>query len=77
MPRPRTFMNEEIVQKMESHPRPFVTATELAEEFDVTNSQMGTRLRELEEDGQIESKSVGARAKVYWLAGRVWRPATA
>lgn len=65
--RPRSFTNEELVAAMRNHPRPFCTAKELAEQFDVGNTTILGRLEELEDEGAVGSKNVGARAVVFWL----------
>jgi len=43
-----------------------VTATELAEEFDVTNRAVLNKLNTLHERGAAERKKVGGRAVVWW-----------
>lgn len=67
--RPRSFTNDELLETMRNHPRPFCTAQELADRFGVENKTILNRLKELEEKNEVESKRVGARARVFWLAG--------
>jgi predicted DNA-binding transcriptional regulator len=43
-----------------------MTATELADEFDVTNRALLNKLNALHERGAVERKEVGARAVVWW-----------
>jgi len=45
-----------------------MTATELAEEFDVTNRAILNKLDGLHEQGDVERKEVGARAVVWWVS---------
>jgi len=44
-----------------------MTATELAEEFDVTNRTALNKLDQLHEQNRIERKEVGSRAVVWWV----------
>lgn len=67
--RPRSFTNDQVLETMANHPRPFCTAEELANAFDVENKTILNRLEELEEENEVESKHVGARARVFWLSG--------
>lgn len=48
-------------------PDPVVTAGELTEELPVTNQAVNTRLKRMSRDGLVESKKVGASARVYWI----------
>ena len=65
--RPKTFSDEELLKRIDQHKEPFCTATELAKMLEVTNSAVLKRLKTLEESGEIESKNVGSRAKVWWI----------
>lgn len=49
------------------HADPVVTAPELAEELGVSPQAVNKRLETLSSDGYVNSKKVGAAAKVYWL----------
>lgn len=66
-PRTRTFSNEEVLEQIRRAPDPFVTAGELADHFDKENATLLDRLNELEDDGKVTSRHVGARAKVWWI----------
>lgn len=46
-----------------------VTATELADEYDVTNRAVLNKLNTLHSRGDVERKEVGARAVVWWSTG--------
>lgn len=48
-------------------PDPVLTAGELADELPVTQQAVNSRLKRMEKDGLVESKKVGAAARVYWL----------
>jgi len=70
MARPRTFMNEEVIQIMEEAEEPFLRLGEIADELDVSKSAVLPRLEELEEEGEVYRKQVGARAVIWWLPER-------
>lgn len=63
-------MNEDVIEFLREHERPFATAPEIAEEMGVNNSAIHKRLDEMEERNQVESLKVGASAKVFWLPER-------
>lgn len=67
MPRSRTFSNEEVKQAIRTHPDPFVTTTDLADEIGVRNCTIHKRLVEMVGNGEVCRKKVGASAVVYWL----------
>lgn len=43
-----------------------VSASEVAEEFDISNRAALNKLEKLQERGEIERKNVGSRAVVWW-----------
>lgn len=43
-----------------------VSATEVAEEFDISNRAALNKLEELREQEKIQRKNVGSRAVVWW-----------
>jgi predicted ArsR family transcriptional regulator len=45
-----------------------LTASEVAEQLDCSRRTALNQLNELAEAGEISSKKVGARARVYWMA---------
>ena len=57
----------EILREIAVAPAPVVTASELAEVLPYSTDGVRLRLKELEEDGLVESREVGARAVVWWL----------
>lgn len=48
-------------------PDPVVTAPELAEKLDYSVDGIRNRLEELEEEGYVSSRQVGARATIWWI----------
>lgn len=63
------FTDENIIQFIQAHEDPCVTAGEIAEEFGVTNEGANYRLGKLRDAGKIAEKDVGASAKVWYLVG--------
>jgi len=57
----------EILRQIALSPDPVVTATELSESLPYAKSGVLNRLRELDEKGYVDSRSVGARSKIWWL----------
>lgn len=47
---------------------PVLTASEVAARVDMTRQGAHRRLQQLERDGLIRSKKVGAKAVVWWLS---------
>lgn len=60
------FTDKEILAVFRSSSDPVLTTSEIASQFEITHRGVRDRLEGLEEDGQIKSKKVGARAKVWW-----------
>lgn len=60
--------SESILQFVRNHEEPVVTAGEIADEFDMTNQGVNYRLRQLEEEGKLVSKTAGSSAKVWYCA---------
>jgi len=63
-------MNDDVIEFLEQHARPFATAPEIADAMGVNNSAMHKRLAEMEAGGTVRSMKVGASAKVFWLPER-------
>jgi predicted transcriptional regulator len=59
-------MNSDVLAAMDKVDEPFVTATEIADQLDVTNKAVIHRLDELHGEGKVERKKVGANAVVWW-----------
>lgn len=62
-----TVSDEQVLREMALMADPVSTAPELAERLDMTRQGANYRLGQLEEDGYVKSKKVGAHAIVYWL----------
>ena len=58
--------DEEILEVFRSAADPVLTTGEVAAEFEITHRGVRDRLDKLAEEGALESKDVGARAKVWW-----------
>jgi len=69
---PPRVSDEEILKLVALSPDPIVTAGEIAEKVDMTQQAVNKRLRQLVEEGALNSRKVGSAAKVYWIteAGR-------
>lgn len=66
--RPMTKAEDiEILRFIALHPDPIITATEVADEFDMTPQAALNRLNKLGSQRYLDTKKVGARAKVFWL----------
>ena len=64
--RPTDISDEEILAVFRSSSDPVLTTKEVASQFDITHRGVRDRLEKLDDQGVIESKKVGARAKVWW-----------
>lgn len=60
------FTDDEILAVFRSSSDPVLTTSEVASQFEVTHRAVRDRLEKLEEAGTLQSKKVGARAKVWW-----------
>lgn len=65
--RPRTFMNEEVLEAIEEIDEPVVTLTDIAEVMEPSREAINVRLDELVSEGQLNKKEAGANAIVYWI----------
>lgn len=61
--------DSEILNFMRTHEDPVVTATEIAEEFSVTNGAVRYRLEKLERVGKVRPKEAGSSAVVWYITG--------
>lgn len=59
----------DVLAFVRGHKDPGVTASEVAEEFEVTPRGARYRLKQLEERGKIYGKTVGASAKIWFPIG--------
>ena len=67
VPRSPKVSNSKLLETIASAPDPFVTAQEIADRTKYTKDGARRRLHELEDEGWLRSRSVGARAKVWWI----------
>lgn len=66
--RPKKVTSDKILKFVRTHEDPVVTAGEIADEFNMTNNGVNYRLRQLEDDGELVSKTAGSSAKVWYCA---------
>jgi response regulator of citrate/malate metabolism len=58
--------DDNILAFFQQGERPFHTASEVADEFELDRSTAYRRLDDLHEQGRLEKTDVGARAVVWW-----------
>lgn len=63
----RNMDDESILNFVQDHEDPCVTAGEIAAEFGVTNEAVNYRLNQLKQEGKVQDKKVGASAKIWYL----------
>ena len=61
--------DSEIINFIRHIDDPVVTASDIAEEFDVSNQAVNHRLGQLAEEDKVVRKDVGASAVVWYLRG--------
>lgn len=64
-----TISDEEILELFRQSSDPILSTSEVSGRLSLSRRQMLDRLKSLEDDGVIQSKSVGSRGKVWWLPG--------
>jgi predicted ArsR family transcriptional regulator len=67
--RPPEVTDDEILEIFISSTDPVLTATEVANSLSVGRRGILTRLENLETQGLLRSKDVGARSTVWWYPG--------
>lgn len=67
--RPRRVTDEDIIHAVHEIARAerIATTSEVEERVDLSRRGLQKRLRDLHEHGEIESKEVGARGRVWWV----------
>jgi predicted ArsR family transcriptional regulator len=68
MPRQKTVSDRTLLDSFEVSRGPVSTTSDIAEEVGLSLDAVRIRLRQLEEEGTVESKQVGARATVWWIS---------
>ena len=61
--------NESVLELFRRHPDPTLTASEVAEAFDISNQAANRRLKKLHGEGRLKRKKVGGAAVIYWICG--------
>jgi predicted nucleotidyltransferase len=61
-----TVTSEKVLDALKSISDPVATATEVGEEIGCTGQAARKKLNQLHETGEVERKTVGARAVVWW-----------
>lgn len=64
--RPQEITTADIFQALSRADAPFVTTADVAEEIDCSREGARKRLDELVKSGELESRTVGSRAKVWY-----------
>jgi len=62
----KAVTDDEILSAFNDVHGPIVTVPDLAERIDMSADGIRIRLKNLEAEGLVESKQVGARAVVWW-----------
>lgn len=64
-----TVSDEEILDLFRKSADPVLTASEIAEEIPLGRRAVFKRLRNLADQGVLESKETGSGGRVWWLPG--------
>lgn len=67
--RPPEVTDEEILAVFESEDAPVLTASDVADRLEMGRRGILSRLENLEDNGFLRSKKVGARSTVWWYPG--------
>lgn len=59
-------LTDEAIMRQFADGRPFHTAQEIADQFDIDRSTAYRRLSRLGEDGRLEKVTLGSRTVVWW-----------
>ena len=57
---------QDILKVFDASDEPVLSATEIAEEFGVARQTISRRLDDMEEEGLVARKQIGARAVAWW-----------
>lgn len=74
MGRPPTVPDEDIITVFRESEDPVLTASEVADHISLSRRGTYDRLRNLENDGVLQSKKVGGRTTVWWYPGHTTTP---
>jgi len=67
MGRRKKIGDAEVLRAISGSPDPVITASELADKLGYSRDGIRNRLKELEDNGWVRSREVGARAQVWWI----------
>jgi len=67
MARSRIVTDEELLAAFDVRDDPVVTVSDISGQVELEPDSVRHRLRNLEEQGVVKSKKVGARALVWWI----------
>jgi DNA-binding IclR family transcriptional regulator len=59
--------DDEIIRFIRESERPFVTATEVADEGDMSRQNAYRRLQRMTDEGRIEKYKAGSAAVIWWV----------
>ena len=65
-----TVSNEAILREFLLSSDPVQTTSELVEPLDMTRQGVHSRLQSLQEEGYLDSKEAGSKARVWWITDR-------
>jgi len=63
----KTVSDTQIVQAIDEHADPVLSAQEVAEIFGHTRQWADSRLKDLAEEGRVQKKSGGPRSVMWWV----------
>ena len=66
MPRTVSVSDQEILDSFSKSKGPIATVSDLEEQLPIQSDSIRVRLKQLEGEGVVRSKKVGARAVVWW-----------
>jgi predicted ArsR family transcriptional regulator len=66
--RPRRVSDEDILAVVRDSDGPAVNTGEVAEQLPLTRRCVHARLTDLAEEGTLETKTMGKRVRIWWIA---------
>jgi predicted ArsR family transcriptional regulator len=61
-----TLTTEDVLEVLQTAHDPVITAKEVSERLDCSSEAARQRLHKLKDSGEVETKVVGARARIWW-----------
>ena len=68
--RPRSVTDEDLLEIIRESDAPTVNAREVADGVDLSRRCVHSRLMDLTDEGELETKSMNNGARIWWLPGR-------